>query len=89
MSFNFVATVTVCSDSEPLKIKSVNVSTFSSSICHEMMELDARIFVFYVLSFKPGFSLSSFTIIKKDSLEVSFYPASYPGNLHPINTNTC
>ena len=32
--------------SEPLKIKSVTVSTFSSSICHEMMELDALIFVF-------------------------------------------
>ena len=30
--------------SEPPKIKSVTVSTFSQSICHEVMELDAMIF---------------------------------------------
>ena len=32
--------------SEPKKIKSVTVSTFSPSICHEVMGLDAMIFVF-------------------------------------------
>ena len=32
--------------SEPPKIKSVTVSTFSQSICHEVMELDAMIFIF-------------------------------------------
>ena len=31
---------------EPKKIKSAAVSTFSSSICHEVMELDAIILVF-------------------------------------------
>ena len=31
---------------EPPKIKYVTVSTVSLSICHEMMELDAMIFVF-------------------------------------------
>ena len=31
---------------EPPKIKSAIVSTVSPSICHEMMELDAMIFVF-------------------------------------------
>ena len=36
-----------------------------SSICHEVMELDARILVFWMLSFKPTFSLSSFTFIKR------------------------
>ena len=29
------------------------------------MGLDAMIFVFWILSFKPAFSLSSFTVIKK------------------------
>ena len=43
-------------------IKSVMVSTCSPSICHEVMGL--MIFVFWVLSFKPAFSLSSFTLIK-------------------------
>ena len=31
---------------EPKKRKSVTVSTFSPSICHEVMGLDARILVF-------------------------------------------
>ena len=43
---------------EPKKIKS---ATVSPSICHEVMGLDAMILVFWMLSFKPTFSLSSFT----------------------------
>ena len=42
---------------EPLKIKSATVSTVSPSICHEVMGPDATIFVFWMLSFKPTFSL--------------------------------
>ena len=45
---------------EPNKTKSVTVSP---SICHEVMGPDAMILVFWMLSFKPTFSLSSF--IKK------------------------
>ena len=33
--------------------------------CHEVMGLDAVILVFWMLSFKPTFSLSSFTFTKK------------------------
>ena len=50
---------------EPPKIKSATVSTLSPSICHEVMGLDARLFVFWMLSFKPTFSLSSFIFIKR------------------------
>ena len=50
---------------EPKIIKSVTVSIVSSSICHEVMGLDAMILVFWMLSFKPTFSLSSFTFIKR------------------------
>ena len=39
------------------KIKSVTVSTVSSSICHEVMGPDAMILVFWMLSFNPTFSL--------------------------------
>ena len=46
---------------EPKKIKSVTISIVSPSICHEVMEVDALILVFRMLSFKPAFSLSSFT----------------------------
>ena len=46
------------------KIKSVTVSAVSPSICHEVMGPVAMIFIFWMLSFKPTFSLSSFTFIK-------------------------
>ena len=50
---------------EPRKIKSDTGSSVSPSICHEVMGPDAMIFVFWMLSFKPTFSFSSFTFIKK------------------------
>ena len=50
---------------EPPKTKSVTVSTVSPYIYHEVMGPDAMIFVFWTLSFKPAFSLSSFTFIKR------------------------
>ena len=37
------------------KIKFLNVSIVSSSICHEVMGLDAMIFIFWMLNFKPAF----------------------------------
>ena len=49
---------------EPPKINSVTVSTVYLSIYHELMGPDAMILVFWTLSFKPAFSLSSFTFIK-------------------------
>ena len=50
---------------EPRKIKSVTVSVVSPTIWHEVMGPDAMIFVFWMLSFKPAFSLFSFTFIKR------------------------
>ena len=52
-----MAAVTICSDFGGQKMKSVTVST---SICHEEMGLDTMILVFWMFSFKPAFSLSSF-----------------------------
>ena len=49
---------------EPKKTKSLTVSIVSL-ICHEVMRPDAMIFIFSMWSFKPAFSLSSFTFIKK------------------------
>ena len=45
--------------------KSDTVSTVSPSISHEVMGPDAMNLVFWMLSFKPIFSLSSFTFIKR------------------------
>ena len=50
---------------EPKIIKSVTVSIVSPSICHEVMGQDATVLVFWMLSFKPTFSLSSFPFIKR------------------------
>ena len=54
-----MAAITICSDFGAEKIKSTIVSTVSLSICHEMMGPDAMILVFWMLIFKPTFSLSS------------------------------
>ena len=50
---------------EPQKIKPDTVSMVPPSICHEVMEPDAMIFIFWMLSFKPTFSLSCFTFIRR------------------------
>ena len=49
----------------PPKIKSATISTLYPFICHEVMGLDAMMFVFWMLSFKTTFSFSSFTFIKR------------------------
>ena len=63
VSFNFLAAVTVCSDFGAQENKVCHYFHFlPPSICHEMMGPDGMISMFCMLSFKPGFSLSSFTI---------------------------
>ena len=47
------------------KIKFVTVSIVSPSICHKVMEPNAMFFIFWMLSFKPAYPLSSFTFIKR------------------------
>ena len=59
---------------EPPKIKSDTVSTVSQSFSHEVMGPDAMILVFWMLSFKPTFSLSSFTLIKSLLVPLHFLP---------------
>ena len=50
---------------EPKKIKSVTISIVSPSTWHAMIGLDAMILVYWRLSFKLAFSLSSFTFINR------------------------
>ena len=54
-----MAAVTICSDFGAQKIKVWPVSTVSPSISYEVMGPDAMIFVLWMLSLKPTFSLSS------------------------------
>ena len=59
-----MAAVTICSDFDPKKIKSVTVCIVSPSIFHEMMGPDVMILFFWMLSFKPAFWIYSLTFIK-------------------------
>ena len=59
---------------EPPKIKSATVTTVSPFICHEVMGPDAMILVFWMLSFKPTSSLSSFTFIQISLVPLCFLP---------------
>ena len=65
VSFNFMASVTIHSDFGSPRKYNVIVSTISPSIYHEVMGPDAMILVFWMLYFKPAFSLSSLTLIKR------------------------
>ena len=49
---------------EPKKMKSVTVSYAFPSIFREVMRLDVMILVFWMLSFKPAFSLSYVLYLK-------------------------
>ena len=60
-----MAAVTTCSDFGAQENKVCHCFHYFHSICHDMMGLDAMILVFWMLSFKPTFSLSSFTFIKR------------------------
>ena len=68
---------------KPKKIKTVTVSTVSPSICHEVIGPDAMILVFWMLSFKPAFSLFSFTFINRffDSSSLSALKVLSSANL--------
>ena len=65
VSSNFMTAITICSDLGAQENKICHCFHFSPSICHEVMGPDAMILVFWMLSFKPAFSLSCFTFIKR------------------------
>ena len=65
-----MAAVTLCSDFGAQENKICHCFHCSSSVCLKMMGLDAMILVFWMLGFKPAFSLSSLTLIKR--LFISF-----------------
>ena len=60
---------------EPPKIKS---ATVYPSICHEVMEPDAMIFVFWKLSFKPNFH-SALSLSSRGSLFIYFFYSTHYG----------
>ena len=83
MCFNFVAAVKVHSDLESKKIKSATVSTFPSSICHDVVGPDALnveypfVNSFFNVEFKLVFS--SPLLIER--LFSSFFAFCYQGSV--------
>ena len=61
-SFNFVAAITVCTDFGAQENKIWHCFPIC---CHEVTGPDAMILVFWMLGFKPPFSLFSFIFIKR------------------------
>ena len=59
---------------ESKKIKSVTVSAVSPSIWHKVMGLDAIIFVFWMLSFKPTFHSPLSLLSRGSSVSLHFLP---------------
>ena len=60
-----MAVVTICSDFGAQENKVSHCFHCFPSICHEVMEPDAMILVFWMLNFKLPFSLSSLIFIKR------------------------
>ena len=58
---------------EPKKRRSVTVSTFAPFVCHEVMGLDAMILVFWMLSFQPAFTFSSFSSSSLSAIGVASF----------------
>ena len=50
---------------KPKKIKSATVFTFSMSLCHDVIRVDAMILVYLIFNFKLALSLSPLTLIKR------------------------
>ena len=74
---------------EPKKIKSATISTFSPSICHEVMGPDSIILVFRMLSFKPASSFSSFTLIKRLFSLFFFFFCVLPLEWYHLHIRVC
>ena len=60
-----MAAITICNDFGAPQNKVWQCFHYFPIYLHEVMEPDAMILVFWMLSFKPVFSLSSFTFIKR------------------------
>ena len=74
-----MAAVTVCSDFGTQENKIHHCFHIFPFYFYEVMGLDAIILVFWMLSFKPAFSLSSFTLIKK------FFSSSTPSAIRVVS----
>ena len=78
-SFNCMAAVTIHSDFRAQEMKSATVSIFSPSICHKVMGQDAMVLVFWILIFKPAFSLSFSPLSRGSLVPLHFLPLGWYG----------
>ena len=72
---------------EPIKTKSLTIFIVSPSIFHEVMGPDAMIFVLWMLSFKPAFSLSFFTFHQEVHAQICIHTHNvymYKSHVFPV-----
>ena len=90
VSFNFMGAVTICSDFGAQENKKKVFIVSILSICHELMGPNVMTLVFWLLNFKPAYSLSSFTFMKRlfsssslsvNKAEVDFFFLEFPSAL--------
>ena len=74
VSFNFMAAITICSYFGTQEEKICYCFHYFPFCLHEVMRPDAMILVFWMLSFKPGFLLFTFTLIKSLFSHLQFLP---------------
>ena len=65
MSFDFMAAVTICSDFGAQENEVSQFPLFPHILDMKWWDSDAMIFISWMLSFKPAFSLTCFTFIKR------------------------
>ena len=70
------------SSSRELYLEALLERKFKPSICHQVMGLDATIFAFWMLSFKPAFSLPSFTFMKIFISSSKYSSSKYHSSVH-------
>ena len=76
-SFNFMVIVTISSDFGAEENKICHCFHFFSIYLHELTGRDAMIFLFWMLSFKPDFSLLFSPLSRGSLLPLQFWPLKW------------
>ena len=77
LPFSFMAAVSVSIDFGAQESTICHCFHFFFFICYKVMELEIMILVFWMLSFKPGFSFSSLILIKRLLVLLPFLPLEW------------
>ena len=83
-----MAAITICSDFGAQENKVCHCLNCFPSICHEVMGQDAVILFFWILSFKPAFSLLSLSSFPKKCLFQNDFHKKDLGSVTAVSTQS-